>query len=325
MNFGFDDWWALIGPGPRLHTSSMEQTSHDKTRRLAERQALGDVFLRPGEQLLVEYIRSEPRQLAGYLEHESWPIIVEGTTPSTTHLEHDVETAGRVVKAAVLCSLAWDEPWVVRSAPFRSDALPPSVPHNWPPPQQAFLEGPLALQLIAAYPEATAAVRLPVWLSDAWVKLEDERLWRSVLTWHEGLILQSEHPSFAAIAFTSSVESLSYSEWAKVEKRIPNSAGSRRRVAEMLESVIQSDVRTIVNAVYDARSSTAHGGKLFAYEASRGAFSALSLATRDVEGRRVQALEPQAGDQVQEFLQGVLLPLAQASRVLLLMALGGLS
>lgn len=316
------DWWALIGPAPRLLTSAIDQTSHDKTRRLAGMEPLGDVMLRPGDQLLVEYIRAEPRQLTGYLEHETWPIIVEGKTPISKHLEHDIETAGRVVRCAVLVSLAWGEPWTVRSAPFRSTAIPPAVAQSWPTPPSAFPEEPHALQPIKAYGDEFPPQSLPSWLQDAWWKTKlDATLWRAALTWHEGLIMQSEHPSFSAIAFISAVETLASSEWAKSRLEIPK--GSKARVKMMLDSLTDASVEPIIDTMYDSRSKAAHEGRLFAYEASRGAFSALTPQTVEMDGATACLMKPDEGDLVHEFLTCVLRPLALASRKILLGALGG--
>jgi hypothetical protein len=315
-----NDWWALIGPAPRLLTSAIDETSHDKTRRLAGAETLGDVTLRPGGEVLVEYIRTEPRQLTGYLEHETWPIIVEGTTPISRHLEHDIDTAGRVVRAAVLVSLAWGEPWAVRSAPFRSTAIPPAVAPSWPSPPSAFPEEPHALQLINAYGDEMPPQSLPGWLQGGWSKTKiDPTLWRAALTWHEGLIMQSEHPSFSAIAFISAVETLASSEWAKARLEIPK--GSKARVKVMLESVTDAGIGPIIDTMYNSRSKTAHEGRLFAYEASRGAFSALTPKTVEIDGTSAWIMEPHEGDLVHGFLTGVLRPLALATRNLLLGAL----
>lgn len=69
-------------------STALHQTPHDKTRRLAGVQPLGDVTVRPGEKVLVEELRNEPVDLAGTITYESWPIIVEGMTPEDVRLEH---------------------------------------------------------------------------------------------------------------------------------------------------------------------------------------------------------------------------------------------
>lgn len=321
--YSADDWWALIGPAPRLLTSAIDQTSHDKTRRLARKESLGDVFLRPGGCLLVEYVRLEPVQLEGHLEHESWPIIVEGTTPSAIHLEHDVLTANRVVRAAILCSLAWGEPWCVRSAPSRSLQLPPRVPESWPAPPTSFPDKPMALQLIEAHPDVYGPIPLPAWLGSAWSLLEDDpALLRSTLTWHEALLLQAKHPSFSAVAFVSAVDALSRSLWASEQFGLPGEHHSRKRVRTLLASRMGKEKADLIERIYNDRDNTSHEGRLFAYESSQGALSALTLTPAILNGESAALLVPNAGDRVHEFLQDVLAPLARATRELLLQAFG---
>lgn len=320
---GPDDWWALIGPAPRLLTSAIDQTSHDKTRRLAAKEAIGDIFVRPGGRLLVEYVRLEPRQLAGHLEHESWPAIVEGTTPAAVHLEHDVETANRVVRVAVLCSLAWREPWRVRSAPTRNAQLPPGVPDDWPPPPMAFPEKPLAMQLIETYPETYKPIELPKWLNSAWILMDDDpALLSSALAWHEALLLQAEHPSFSAVAFVSAVDALSRSRWAREQFGLPGGQHSRNRVRTLLTSCMDKEQADLIERIYNDRDNISHEGRLFGYEASRGAFSALTLTSSITSGESKVLLVPNEGDHIHQFLEDVLEPLARATRTLLLKACG---
>jgi len=163
---------------------------------------------------------------------------------------------------------------------------------------------------------------LPSWLQGAWSRTKlDPTLWRAALTWHEGLIMQSEHPSFSAIAFISAVETLASSEWAKARLEIPK--GSKGRVKVMLESITGGGVGPIIDTMYSSRSKTAHEGRLFAYEESRGAFSALTPRAVEIGGTSAWIMEPDERDLVHEFLTGVLRPLALACRNILLAALGG--
>jgi hypothetical protein len=132
--------------------------------------------------------------------------------------------------------------------------------------------------------------------------------------------MQSEHPSFSAIAYISAVETLASSGWAKARLTIPK--GSKARVRVMLESVADASVGPIIDTMYNSRSETAHEGRLFAYEASQGAFSALTPRSVEIDGATAWVMEPDEGDLVHEFLTGVLRPLALACRKILLGALG---
>ena len=305
-----DDWWAIVGPSPRPIAAAVDQTPHDKTRRLAEPETLGDVRL-----------RSEPLALDGIIEHESWPILVEGTTGAEVHLEHDVATATRVVRAAVLLSVTWKEPWVVRSAPFRSQAKPPRVPESWPPPPDEIFDPPLAPRLIADNPDAYPPSRLPTWMGDAWTLLEqDARIWNAALTWHEGLVLQARHPSFAVVAYVSAVEALSQSPRAldSLGITIASDAGSRARVSTTLGAVMSGDnVKRLINSIYDSRSKTAHAAGLLGFEASLGAMSPLTIKFHEIDGVITPVLHGDPDDDVYEFLSGVVRPLAIAAHALI--------
>lgn len=322
--YAAEDWWALVGPKPTLLAAVINQTPHDKTRRLLAPEVLGDLVIRPGDRLLVEYHRAEPQSLDGFIEHESWPIIVEGSTAASVHLEHDILTASEVVRTAVLLSVAWREPWTVRSAPFRSNAVPPSVPESWPPPPGHIPDQPMALGLIASQSEGTAPQRLPDWLAGAWTALRDDAvLWHAALAWHEGLLMQGSHPSFAAVAYVSAVEELSRTPWARSQLAgISPTSGSRQRVEAMLQLVMSGhEIKSVIETILTSRNKTAHAGRLLAFEASLGAMSALTLKFHQLEGKITPVLHGEPDDRVHEFLVGVLNPLAIASRALMLRAL----
>lgn len=316
-----DDWWAIVGPSPRPIAAAVDQTPHDKTRRLAEPETLGDVRLVPGGQLFVEYDRSEPLALDGIIEHESWPILVEGTTGADVHLEHDVATATRVVRAVVLLSIAWKEPWVVRSAPFRSRAKPPRVPESWPPPPDEIFDPPLAPQLIADNPDAYPPRRIPTWMGGAWLLLEqDARIWNAALAWHEGLVLQSRHPSFAVVAYVSAAEALSHSKLARdrLDIAIKKGTTSRARVETMLGVVMSGEqASSVVDSIWKSRNTTSHDAGLLGFEASLGAVSPLTIKFHDIGGVITPVLHGDPDDDVYEFLSGVVWPLAMAAHALI--------
>jgi hypothetical protein len=321
---GEDDWWALLGPAPHLLFGAIDWTPHDKTRRLSGPHELGEVVLRPGGELLVEYFRNEPLDLEGETEFESWPIIVEGATPSGVHLEHDTLTAHRVARVSVLCSLAWSEPWRVRTAPCRTSRLPPRVPKNWPAPPAAFRDPPHASALISSDPCAYPPFTLPQWLGAGWQSLDaDEALCRAAFTWHEALLMQNEHPSFSAIAYLSAVDALAHSDWAAARFELKR-LGPRERVRTLLSSVVGDDEgAALIERAYDRRNETNHQGWLFGTETSRGAFSPL-LFDHVAQGDQVAwILQPDPEDAVFGFLQGTLVPLAAVVRTLLIGALGG--
>jgi hypothetical protein len=59
----------------------------------------------------------------------------------------------------------------------------------------------------------------------------------------------------------------------------------------------------LIERIYNDRDNTSHEGRLFAYESSQGAFSALTLTPAIVNGESTALLVPNDGDRVHEFLQ----------------------
>lgn len=259
-------WWALIGPPPSPTPMGVIVAPHDKGRRLASLMALGPVQLRDGERRFVQYTRSEPRTLDGWTEHESWPIIVEGSSQVESGLEFDHEAAMQVRRAAMLVSLAWGEPWHVRSQPKLVKNLPPSVPDSDPPPP------PFMAQRVEV---GSGPTPLPEWLTTAWGELEaDEWIARSLLLWHEGFLVEPSHPSLSLLAYTAAVEAVSKSSWVTA---ISNDAQPAAGPTARFESTIRlvagdPEGEEVLRELgwYGRRSKTVHDGTLHGHELGAG-------------------------------------------------------
>ena len=258
-------------------STALDQMPHDKTRRLAGVQPFGDVTVRPGGKVLVEELRNEPVDLEGTITHESWPIIVEGKTAEDVHLEHDAATALRVVRVAVLLSLAWDEPWTVRTSPKRSVALPPRVPAPWPPVETE-CSGSLAEALIEVG-DATLPLDLPSWSARAWRVMDaDRHIENAAHCWQQGLLMLPSYPSFAAGAFVSAVDALTHSPWAQRCRDVPKRGKVRERIRALLQPELGGpDAGRLFDCIYDGRNSTFHEAHLAGFETSLWALSAMSL------------------------------------------------
>jgi hypothetical protein len=257
-------WWALIGPPPSPTPLGVIVAPHDKSRRLAGSLALGPIALRDGEHRFVQYTRAEPRSLDGWTEHESWPIVVEGSSQVDSGLEFDHEAAMHVRRAAMLVSLAWRESWHVRSQPKLVKNLPPSVPDS----------DPLPLPFVAKRVEVDPApTPLPEWLTSAWGQLEgDEWIARALLLWHEGFLVEPSHPSLGLLAYTAAVEAVSKSSWA---------ATRNPHVASRPTARFESTIRLVADdpgsadvlqqlGWYRRRSETVHEGTLHGHELPAG-------------------------------------------------------
>lgn len=157
-------------------------------------------------------LHSEPEGLDGVTPFESWPIVVEreydlgelGDTLETgrRYAEGDAVADTEGGRACVAPSL-WPvvvrlgEAWQVRTAPRFASRLPPRVPASWEPPDRLCLSSPPDPR-----PEPLAD-----WVMPAWVRLDgDLSLERSLSMWHQGQMLAPSSPSFALVAFTSSIE-----------------------------------------------------------------------------------------------------------------------
>lgn len=293
-------WWGLVGAVGSPMSGTPDLTPHDKTRRLAEATVLGPLTMRPGDKLLVEYVRLDPMDLSGYGQIESHPIIVEGEDPEPRWQQ---PAASKVVAAARLLALLWAEPWVVRTAPIDVRGRKPEVPDSWssPAPDPLLDDGPDAPALIAEDPEHNKPSTLPPWLSAAWWKQDHHSyLAQALAAWHEGLQLQMLHPSMAMVAYVGAIEI------------IGRQLGTRRTTGAAFKAALEAaEVASIPGALadrlYARRSNTAHEGRLHGVENYLGTIIWPHPPTRD---------------KVVNFMFDELITCGQAARQVLLYALG---
>jgi hypothetical protein len=284
------EWWAMIGPIARGTAGGVVTTPHDRTASLADDYKLGPVWLRPGNRLLREYLRGEPRNAAAIATIESYPILVEGhwvdtlkasnssASPGSRNNARERAAARVLHRVVTLLSLAWNEPWQVRTSAKSTDQTPARVPHSWPQP-------PLIEHLDPVNDHDVLPIQrreLPPWTNDAWWTLEeDDRLQSALTFWHQGLHLTAEFPSFALVAFASAVEALSASR--VIAPRLPPSAercgtcgtvpGATARfwsTVALIASPQELDDLKRHWDVYGARSRVAHGGATHGLEAEFG-------------------------------------------------------
>lgn len=271
-------WWALLGPVPTELPAGIIAVPHDRAAVLDGQYQLGPISIRPGGRLLTEYLRSEPGQLAGAIQFETWPVIAEGSWPGT-----DLEPGGlyeqvatlrdqdpnkRVAamwlhRAACLLSLAFGEAWQVRTAATEAERLPPEVPADWPAPQIALGVGGYDLDPVPR--------GVPDWVVTAWERLEnDNDLAAALTTWHQGILLNSVFPSFALIAFCGAIEAVSESQIFRDRIAInvdpcPECGNVPKAHARFWATVglvrPEEDIAALRQGrnPYSSRSSTAHG------------------------------------------------------------------
>ena len=285
------DWWAIVGPIARPTPTGVITTPHDRTAVLADRYRLGPILLRPGGRLLREFLRGEPQNLVGVTAVESYPIIVEGkwndvltdvdAAPSVGRVAAYAreEAAARVLhRVSCLLSLAWYEPWQVRTSAKSSQHLPPQIPHSWAEPQSA--EG---VPTFRPAEDLSARRReLPGWAVSAWDTLEDDEALQTALTfWHQGLHLTAEFPSFALVAIAASVEAVAGcrvfrslmdlpSDPCPICGHIPRATARFWATMQLVASSQELDELKHEWDVYTGRSTVAHGSQTHAFEIALG-------------------------------------------------------
>jgi hypothetical protein len=284
------EWWGLLGPVTNLHPSGWIATSFDQNATLDARYKIGPLVVRPGERRLTEFLRSEPRSLAGVTRSETWPVIVEGNWPgkliATDNRYEGVRgLSGQkanervanswLYRMATLLALAFDgEPWQVRNAAQDSTSLPAEVPEGWP----ELPDGPISLSKdieLVSRP-------LPGAMPKAWDELDDDTALASALTsWHQGRLLTTRFPSYALIAHCASIETLARSlrlrDRIKVEAvkcvacdNVPGAQATFWATAALVRGPDEIEELRSKSNPYTSRSKTAHASAIYGIEDSFG-------------------------------------------------------
>lgn len=277
------EWWALIGPVPLGAPAGIIAVPHDRTRALVGPYQVGPLNLRPGGRMYREYRSLEPRQLGGVWEAESYPIIVEGDWADcraafrADHLEGQQSNERSALMAlhrlCCLLALAWGEGWQVRTAPEDPERLTPEVPMSWPPPPMA--PSP-------AWPLYPDPQPLPSWIAGAWDLVSDDDVLASAMTfWHQGLLLTTEFPSFALVAFSGCIETVAacraFRALTEVDDKPCPTCGTRTGASRRFWSTIglvadDDEVRRLRKNwdTYGMRSGVAHGRTTHGIETAFG-------------------------------------------------------
>lgn len=195
----------------------------------------------------------------GWQESVYWPILVEENGLETGWPDTERQAARSLHRLVCLIGLAWNEPWQVRVAPQLSSNLPPNLPEGWlaEVPEPFLGHNPQ----IGMRSEAG----LPDWIQAAWYRLEVDDpagdIGAALSLWHEGVLLQPEHPSFALVAFVACVEQIG-------KVLAPAIGGSRGRFWSALQLGTNAHELTELKKVdvYKLRSMTAHGSRMHGLE-----------------------------------------------------------
>lgn len=309
------DWIAVIGPVPSPTPSGVITTPHDKTRVLDRQYEFGGLRMQSNSEPLIEYLRADPKSLAGVSIFSSWPILIEGSDTGDHQIGTRRQATSRIIPLVQLLSLIWDEPWQIRSAPWHRSYVSDPVGPSWPPPSE--YRGMLRPIELPPNP-----VELPSWMPDALQSVKSDDLFQGAAgSWHQGILMEAEHSTFALVAYIAAIEAISQTRWAQTTYGVEPDMGSRKRVIRSLEYVCTTDqFEFLAQAidVYGDRSRAAHGGTLMGLESIYGAV--LDLGPEP--GRLLMVEDENAeNDSIQSFVLRVVPLIRSISRQLVIEAI----
>lgn len=253
-------WWAVVGPlGAQINGP----------QRLTADATVDGMLFKAASATYTAIEEASPPSIGGWQTHVSFPVIVEGTSRGYDWSMVAENAAGTLNSVSALFSLAFDAHWKIRKTPRPSTA--------------ADGEHALPLQMVGvdlggveagAYPARREEVTVPPWLAWAWKKLQEDALLAQALSsHHEGMALSEQHPSYALIAFISTIEYLGQRALPLETCDFCNSAlHAAKRFREALKPVTTAKERKHLNNLYEKRSRTAHEGVLHGGEQTRGSF-----------------------------------------------------
>jgi len=195
----------------------------------------------------------------------SFPIIIEGTATGLDWQEASKQASRDLNKLTGLISVAWQSTWKVIQSPIPNSPQPLKIP----------LASPGMPNMSARYMSIPRKRRvIPSWLPKAFKNIDGDVATHDALhMYHEGLLIELEHPSFALLANVASIEAIG-------RKLLGRKAGNKRRFIAGLCTVIKTKKKAEeIAAAYAPRSDTAHEAKLhgnenlFGYVAMPSAFN----------------------------------------------------
>lgn len=184
----------------------------------------------------------------------TWPVIVEGVNRGFEWREAQSRAGADLYRLCALLSVAWERCWLLREPPAPLEWGRRSVPERSPFDIDFLAEG-------VDGPPPTL-VEPPGWIEHAWtVSGTDQALGNALFAHYEGLRLNPEHPSFALVAFVSSIEHVGS---LVTQQGSPVGANAKFRAGPQLVRD-EDDVKELGRA-FQRRSGTAHAGRLYGGE-----------------------------------------------------------
>jgi hypothetical protein len=283
------EWWAVIMAGSSLTDGQVLNRVQD----------IAGMTLTPSGKPHTETVQSFLLPtLAGGQFRTGWPVVVHGATPGYSDGVAQEAAAIRVGRLCALLSVALDACWEIAEAPRSYRIDPDALPASRVTGDQ-----------VPADPRGNL-VEIPEWASGALEVLDAEPdLLVALRAHHQALMLESQFPSFALLAYVAAIEGIGarYVQLSRC-KECNSETGARRRFRAALGLVLAPEEIKPLVALYDLRSTTAHEGRLHGGEDLLGTFPA---------GRMASDFAPQL------FRYGHVWTLRRASRELLTRGLTG--
>ncbi len=236
-------WEAVIG--------QVRETGRSEHYSLKSKSKIGDLTLRPNRALHTSLdINTAPRFNSSSF-NSTYPIIITGTATGYDWTEASKEASRDLNNLVALISIAWKSTWQIIHSPQPQGAKPIKVPKTG--------IGIQPLHFPAMWAQRHRRT-IPKWLPNAFKKINtDEHVLNAINTYHQGLLMEAQHPSFALLAFVSSIETIG--------RKINRNAGNKKRFILGIETVAKSKTKAkqIADA-YKPRSDTAHEAKLHGNE-----------------------------------------------------------
>lgn len=298
-------WWAVLGP---------DLTLRGPNRVVLGSASAGGLSIAEGNVVYAERLYQRSNITFHISSDLLWlPLTVEGTSLGYDWPEAAQDAYRQLFESCALISLEAEQRWVVRERPQPRSPTAPEL--------GKLADRPPGSRLRAATTEEIQRARdnpLTIdsaWLSHAIGSLKTKRLFDAASVFYEGVGLQEEHTSFAAVAFVTCIEQLGDYLFQEEDPPACSECGkkqfsSRSRLFEKALGLAASQERAKwLIKLYGRRSATAHQGRLFGHESILGNYEAASVLS-------AFASEPQRFETSLHFLR-------KAAKDLLRRVLGG--
>lgn len=236
-------WQAAIG--------QLSEHGGEQHYSLRAKALVGDLILRSGRVLYSWPTTANVTRFNGTSVNLTYPIIVEGVATGLDWQEASKQASRELNKVVALLSVAWYSTWKVIQSPLPMGnsqlEVPPSGFGN-----RSIMRIPI--------PNFRRRKTIPKWLDEAYKKIDSEETVSNALDmYHEGLLMEQEHPSFALLAHVASIEAVG-------RKILGSNAGTKRRFKAGLRTIMTKKNADEIVLLYKPRSSTVHEARLHANE-----------------------------------------------------------